>query len=282
MLLTRVYGLLFLLLIAGTMFQSARRHRRRDGAERKRVWRAKLWYAFRLGVSGLVALAIALMAPHDSAAAIWIGLWVGLYWLWKFWERRHGRGVAAPANVQAATPLRASGPEALPDDVTRRPLWRRVVRKTIIFGAGAVVLIVVLVSVMTLCLGYYARQARVERDKVKKGMTVDEVLPLVHGACGIRTHAVLPENMPDEESVHYVSLMQHQDGTFVWSSGPDFQSQEVTEEEAVGLMKQKMSDGYDWRWRYTFLNDTPQHFSFTVTFGSDGRVKDVTDVWGWD
>jgi len=22
-------------------------------------------------------------------------------------------------------------------------------------------------------------------------------------------------------------------------------------------MKQKMSDGYDWRWRYTFVNDTP-------------------------
>jgi hypothetical protein len=50
----------------------------------------------------------------------------------------------------------------------------------------------------------------------------------------------------------------------------------------VALMKQKMSDGYEWRWRYTFINDTPQHFSFTVTFGRDGRVKDGTDVWGWD
>ena len=56
----------------------------------------------------------------------------------------------------------------------------------------------------------------------------------------------------------------------------------MTEPEAVELMKQKMSDGYDWRWRYTFVNDTPMHFSFTVTFGPDGRVKNVTDVWGWD
>ena len=47
-------------------------------------------------------------------------------------------------------------------------------------------------------------------------------------------------------------------------------------------MKQKMSDGYDWRWRFTFINDTLRHFSFTVTFGRDGRVKNVTDVWGWD
>jgi hypothetical protein len=29
-------------------------------------------------------------------------------------------------------------------------------------------------------------------------------------------------------------------------------------------------------------SDAPQHFSFTITFGRDGRVKDVTDVWGWD
>jgi hypothetical protein len=142
--------------------------------------------------------------------------------------------------------------------------------------------IVVMVGVMILCLGYYERQAKAERDKVQKGMTVDDVLPLVHRACGIRTHAVLPENRSDEEGVHYVSLMEHEDGTFRWSSGPDYQSRQLTQEEAVAQMKQKMSDGYDWRWRYTFINDTPQHFSFTVTFGRDGRVKDVTDVWGWD
>ena len=56
----------------------------------------------------------------------------------------------------------------------------------------------------------------------------------------------------------------------------------LTESQAAELMKQKMSDGYEWRWRYTFLTDTPRHYSFTVTFGRDGRVKDITDVWGWD
>jgi hypothetical protein len=35
-------------------------------------------------------------------------------------------------------------------------------------------------------------------------------------------------------------------------------------------------------WRYPCINDTPQQFSFTVAFWRDGRVKDVTDVWGWD
>jgi hypothetical protein len=110
---------------------------------------------------------------------------------------------------------------------------------------------------------------------------VDQVLPLVHGALGIRTHAVLPNNVSDEKGVHYASLTAREDGTLGCSCAPD-QSRQLTYAEAVALMKQKMSDGYEWRWRYTFINDTPQHFSFTVTFGRDGRVKDVTDVWGWD
>ena len=128
-----------------------------------------LWYAFRLAVTGLVALAIALIEADDSAAVVWVVLWVGLYWLWRFWEHRHGNGVATPANVQTATALPEPTSQALPDHVTRRPLWRRVVRKTIILGAGAVVLIVVMVGVMILCLSYYERQARVERDRNDSG-----------------------------------------------------------------------------------------------------------------
>ena len=165
---------------------------------------------------------------------------------------------------------------------TRPPLWRRAVRKTLTLTAGAFVFIVGMAIVMILCLGYYARQAKAERDKVHIGMTVDQVLPLVHGALGIRTHAVLPDNVSDEEGVHYASLAEHGDGTFTCSTGPDYRSEQLSDAEAAALMKQKMSDGYEWRWRYTFINDTPQHFSFTVTFGRDGRVKDVTDVWGWD
>jgi hypothetical protein len=283
MLLTQVYGLLFLLLIAGAMFQSARHSRRTSpAAQRKRYRRAALWYVFRLGVTSVAAFAIAVMVAHDWAALVWVVLWVVLYWLWKFWERWRGKGIANAAHEPTVTAVLVPEPQVMLDSGVQWPLRRRVVRKTVTLAAGAVVFIVVMVGVMILCLGYYERQAKAERDKVQKGMTVDDVLPLVHRACGIRTHAVLPENVSDEEGVHYVSLMEHEDGTFRWSSGPDYQSRQLTEEEAVAQMKQKMSDGYDWRWRYTFINDTPQHFSFTVTFGRDGRVKDVTDVWGWD
>lgn len=153
-------------------------------------------------------------------------------------------------------------------------------RKALKLAAASVALIVLMAAfmfgAMILYLGHCERQARAERNQLHIGMTVDDVVPLVHGG-GIRAHAVLPDNVSDDQGVHYATLVAYPDGTFGSLDAP-----RLTEDEAVALMKQKMSDGYEWRWRYTFVNATPQHFSFTVTFGRDGRVKDVTDVWGWD
>jgi hypothetical protein len=154
------------------------------------------------------------------------------------------------------------------------------VRKTLKLVAAAVALMVLvgalIFGAMILYLDHCEREVRAERNQVQIGMTVDDVVSLLHGG-GIRAHAVLPDNVSDDQGVHYTTLVAHPDGTFGSSDAP-----RLTEDEAVALMKHKMSDGYEWRWRYTFVNATPQHFSFTVTFGRDGRVKDVTDVWGWD
>jgi len=283
-LLTDVYGLLFLLVVAGWAFRYVRR--RAKGNIRAVVWKrtgqTARWYLFRLGVTSVVAFAIARTVADDSAAVIWVLLWVGLYWLWKVSDRWRGKGIANLAHLPTATSVVVPELQAPPDGGTRRPLWRRVVRKTVTLTGGAFVFIALMAIVMILCLGYYERQAKAERDKVQIGMTVDQVLPLVHGALGIRAHAVLPDNVSDEAGIHYASLTEGKDGTFGCSCAPDDQWRQWTDAEAVALMKQKMSDGYEWRWRYTFINDTPQHFSFTVTFGRDGRVKDITDVWGWD
>ncbi len=136
-------------------------------------------------------------------------------------------------------------------------------------------------AVIILGLGYYERQAKKERDKVHVGMTVEQVLPLVHGAIGVRAHAILPDNVTDEELKHYASFFSRED-TYCCFAGPDGEKHKLTAPEAAAALHQKMSDGYEWVWRYTFVNDTPMHFSFSVTFGTDGRVKKVTDVWGWD
>ena len=282
MLLTEVYGLIFLLLIAGVVSHSVWRQSKRVGprAVWKRTWRSARWYLFRLGVTSILAWVIAVVVAEEGGG-VWVALWVGLYWLWKLWDRWQGKGIARPADQPMVTKVVVPQPQALPEGRPPRPLWRRVVRKTATLAAGAVIFIAVLGGVMILGLGYYERQAKAERNKVQIGMTVDEVLSRVHGGC-VRAHAVLPENMSEEELVHYASFTEHPDGTVGWSNAPDYRPRRLTPDEAAELMKQKMSDGYEWRWRYTFVNDTPQHFSFTVTFGRDGRVKHVTDVWGWD
>lgn len=268
--LVTAYELLFVLLIGGAVTHSLWQQSKRVGprAVWNRTWRSALRYLFRLSVTAIVAWMIA-AAVAEEEGEVWVALalWVGLYWLWKLWDRWRGKGVARPADQSAISRVVVPQPQVLPQGRPPRPLWQRVVRKTVTLAAGAVILIAVLVGVMFLGLGYYERQAKAERNKVQIGMTADEVLSRVHGAC-LRAHASLPENMADEALVHYASFTDHLNG--------------MTEEEAVALMKQKMSDGYEWRWRYTFINETPMHFSFTVTFGRDGSVKDVTDVWGWD
>jgi hypothetical protein len=213
----------------------------------------------RLVVTAVLACGISVVVSMDTWSFFCIGMvcWAVLYWLWK-WEGRDRNKIT-------------------------RTRWRSALRTVITLVAGAVVLTVLMpVVAMILSLDHSGRQAMAERDKVRIGMTIGDVLPLVHGSVAIRAHAVLPDNVSDEELVHYANLMQQRDGTFVCSCKKTGEVQSFTESEAADLMEQKMSDGYDWRWRYTFITATPRHFSFTLTFGRDRRVKDVTDVWGWD
>jgi hypothetical protein len=243
----------------------------------KGTGRTVRWYLFRLGVTGAAALVlIALMDPDNWAPMLLF--WAAFYWLWKYWDYKRGAGI--PAHTPSVT-----APPVVPLRLTpakQRPRWRRVLHRTISLTAQALGVIALLTGLMVASLGYYEWQAKVQRNKVRAGMTIDEVLPLVHGGCSIRTHAVLPDDVKDDDLLHYVALYQRPNGTFGCNCGPNREFRQMTEPEAAELMKQKMSDGYEWRWRYTFINDTPMHFSFTVEFGKDGRVKDVTNVWGWD
>jgi hypothetical protein len=217
----------------------------------------QLW--IRLVVTALLAWLISVVVSDDTWSLVWIGIvcWVVLYWLWN-WPGRDAKSVT-------------------------RPLWRKAVRRIIRMLAVAVALTLFMaVVMMILAVRHSEWQARAERDKVRIGMTIGDVLPLVRGDVGIRAHAVLPDSVTDRELLHYANLMRQRDGNFVCLCGTKNELQNLTESRAAELMKQKMSDGYDWRWRYTFVTATPWHLSFTVTFGRDGRVKNITDVWGWD
>jgi hypothetical protein len=283
-LITDVYLLGFLLLVGWALARSLWKWKRTK-SRAPLIHKTTPMKLLRLAVTGLVAFAILLAfrdKTGDYAWLVWLVLWVALYWLWKLWDRWRGKGVdkAAPALPAQIEP--PSEPPAAPErDKARPPRRRMILRRAAVTITGALVVIVLMLVVMLLGLAYYQRQAKKERDKVRVGMTVEQVLPLVHGALGVRAHAILPDNVTDKELKHYVSFGSHED-MYCCFEGPDGEKHKLTAPEAAAAMHQKMSDGYEWIWRYTFVNDTPMHFSFSVTFGTDGRVKQVTDVWGWD
>jgi hypothetical protein len=55
----------------------------------------------------------------------------------------------------------------------------------------------------------------------------------------------------------------------------------VTESAAIERLHTN-HDGHKWHFHYTNVNATPMHVSFTVVFGPDGRVAEVTPIHGWD
>jgi hypothetical protein len=129
------------------------------------------------------------------------------------------------------------------------------------------------------------QEVRVERNKVRIGMTIKDVLPLVHGmnifASADRAWLVLPDNRRFPYSPNPIEAWQHDDGTFTFSchcGSPQVSpNSHVTESQGAALMKQKMSDGFDWSWQYETFKHSRQYF-FTVTFGHNGRVNHISDV----
>src|SRR5215469_2684130 len=143
-------------------------------------------------------------------------------------------------------------------------------------------------------------EVRIERNKVRMGMTTNDVLPLVHGmeitasADGAWLSG-LPNNKLFCYSPGLLSLVQHDDGTFTFrcycgmvqvsrnsrvtesqvvelvKEKPEQVLENLSEFRAAELMKQKMSDGFDWSWKYETFKHSRQYV-FTVTFGHDGRV----------
>ena len=150
------------------------------------------------------------------------------------------------------------------------------------------------------------QEIRIERNKVRIGMTINDVLPQVHGM-DIDAYAdgVWLSVLPDNKRFYYEpdppSLFQHDDGTFnFWcycgteqvsrnsrvtesqvleliKEKPKQEFKNLTESQAAALMKKKMSDGFDWSWKYKIFKHSRQYV-FTVTFGRDGRVNHISDV----
>jgi hypothetical protein len=221
-----------------------------------------------LCLSALLAFAIGKLV----FAPLFFVLWPGLYWGWHYLNRRREspdpgahRLMTERQSLVVVVANRRSGP-------------RRIIRI-----AGVVVVAWIAASVLLLFIagGFGQRKAEKARSTVHQGMTMAEVLHSVSGWLVLGASSDAPET--DADHLRALNLLPGSEtGKFSYFDRALNKDREISESEALAFLHLKLGDGYSWRFRYTFISSTPQHFSFKVVFDKDGRVQEVTPVYGWD
>jgi hypothetical protein len=221
-----------------------------------------------LALSALIAFAIGKL----FFAPLFFVLWPGLYLAWHFLKRhRKSPQLHAPRSIEGMqSPVVA---------VTNRPF----VLRRVLLVAGAVIVALIAASIFSLYVARESgrRKAEQARSTVHPGMTVADVLRSAKGWISLGATSAAPETDPGHPpAVNFGFHVENNRFTYFDSSnGAD---RELSESETLSLLHQKLGDGYGWRFRFTFVSATPQHFSFKVEFDKEGRVREVQPVYGWD
>jgi len=125
-------------------------------------------------------------------------------------------------------------------------------------------------------------RARKMHDSLHIGMTVPEVLHATKDCDLFWADSDFPyDKKADRDQIPEISFYRGQDGTY-HTYDPRTQNLQLSESDVIEHLHARLHDGYNWQFRYTFTNITPQHVSFSVVFGADGRVTEVKPVYGWD
>ena len=157
----------------------------------------------------------------------------------------------------------------------RRPGLRRTLRIT-----GIVIVGWIAAGMLFVFLADHGNAKRA-RSSVHAGMSVAEVLHSVTGWISLGASSDASES--DPEHLHAVNLGFLSESTkFSYYDRARRADRELSESEALGMLRERLGDGTVWRLQYTFLTSTPQHLSFTVVFDRNGRVQEVTPMHGWD
>jgi hypothetical protein len=221
-----------------------------------------------LSVSALIAFAIGKLV----FAPLFFVLWPGLYLGWHFFNRhRKSSDLRAPRSID--------GKQSPAAAVTNR----RSVLRRILLVAGVVIVGLIAASILSLYLARESgrRKAEQARSTMHPGMTVADVLHSAKGWISLGATSDAPET--DVDHLRAVNLgFQPENDRFTYFDLLKGADRELSESETLDLLHQKLGDEYGWRFRFTFVSSTPQHFSFKVEFDKDGRVREVQPVYGWD
>jgi len=226
----------------------------------------------RILITGVLAFVVgcALSVLADpSFFGLSIFLWLGLYYGWPLLSRR-----LTFLNFLDLKP-RPLAP--------RRPLWLRLVRGTAAWVGGITLTLIAFCSLSLAPLFLCHWRAQRVHDSVRIGMTVPEVLHTVKDCDIFNASSDFPhDDNADSDNIPAISLRWSQNGTYHTYDLATHRTLDLSESEALDRLHDRLHDGYRWSFHYTYINMTPQHVSFSVVFGPDGRVTEVRPVYGWD
>jgi hypothetical protein len=215
----------------------------------------------------VLAVILAFAINADVVGMAFIPIWIALYYGWPIVSRR----------------LPFLDLDKAPAPVPKRPLWLRMVRGAGAFLGASVLAIVCLASIVVVPIALCEHRAQKVANSIPIGMTVQEVLDTAKDCGSFRAGSDFPwDRNAEGDNIPAMGLSWRRDGAYVTydlAAGRDIS---LTESEAIERLHRKLHDGYRWHFSYTYINVTPMHISFSVIFGPDGRVAEVTRVHGWD
>ena len=231
----------------------------------------------RIVVTGLIAFGIAfgmaLLPAGDFSGFAAPVIWIALYYAWPALSRV----LPLPAGWKVKD--QAGEPPAIP----KQNIWR-------LLGRGMLAIISVIMAmfllpgvVITAPIGHSMERARRVHDSIHVGMTLPEVLEASTDCDLFAAGSEFPYDPNDAgDDVPAICRTRNRDGLYSVYGVAAHRDFALSEEQEVERLRRKLHDGYRWRFSYTYLNMTPMHVSFSVIFGPDGHVAQVTPVHGWD
>jgi hypothetical protein len=164
---------------------------------------------------------------------------------------------------------------------SKRPLSRRTLRGSLAI-TGLVFIFVLIPMFVLVPLSMSFVRARRVHDSIHNGMTAAEVLHTAQDCDIFRASSDFPHDETDIKNIPVVHLDRNKHGIYRTFDTATSRDLDLSESEAIDHLHARLHDGFPWHFHYTYINGTPEHITFIVDFGPDGRVSQVGPVYGWD
>jgi hypothetical protein len=221
----------------------------------RRIARICLSALFAFGVAALVFVPLFFL------------LWPVFYWGWHYVGRH--RAAHGLKTLLWSGEKKSAGEHIAKE----RSGLRQVVRA---MGFAMALFMVAGLAINPIACELNKRKAKEARAAVHEGMTVDEVLHSVSAEAFLMTNSDAPWLDRDRYDLLPAVILGHRNPE---TQKFRYEGNEISESEALALLHQRLVDGYPWRFEFLFVG-TMVRYSFKVIFDRDGRVREVTPLYG--